>query len=325
MMRPMNRWITPALIALTPFAACAQGVDQESTTEAQLTTAELEAGAGEVTTDTERPIRYYLEFDAILGTEANLNDGDGSISVSRLGAEGGIVLPVFENATLTFSLGEEVSFYDFDNSGLVPGGGGDPIDTVYETQINGYFSIQPNLRWTLFAGGQVTSTLESGADFSDSIAWGVFGGATYNFSRTFSLGGGALVRQNLEDGVIVIPTVLLRWQIAPRWTLSNEGLPGLQLTYKANDELSLFAKGQYEYREFRLAEDGLIPSGIIQDQRVPVTVGVIWSPNPRIEFVGGVGLTVWNRYETEDSGGNNLAGTDVDPSLLATFSISFRF
>ncbi len=320
----MTRWTPLALLALTPALALAQPADQDGEGESQLALGEVEAGSGEAQTESGRPIRYYLEFGAILGTESDLNDGDGSISVSRVSGEGGIVLPILANATLTFSLGEEVSFYDFDSSGLVPGGG-DPIDTVYETQINGFFTMRPNLRWTVFAGGQVTSTLESGADFSDSVAWGVFGGATYNFSETFSLGGGALVRQNLEDGVFVIPTILLRWQIAPRWTLSNEGLPGLQLTYKANDELSLFAKGQYEYREFRLAEDGLIPSGIIQDQRVPVTVGVIWSPNPRIEIVGGAGLTVWNRYETEDSGGNNLAGTDADPSLIATLKVTFRF
>ncbi len=257
---------------------------------------------------------------------SDFDDADGDLSVSRL--LGGLTASFNANDAnrISITLAEELSFYDISSSTLAPGGV-DLVDSASQTTLGASLVSRLSTDWTLITSISARISAEPGADLNDSLSIGGVAMGTYRVSDALDIGAGVLVRTRLEDDPLVIPIATIRWQIHDRWTLSNTGdSAGVRLTlaYTYSDEWSFFADAGYEGREFRLDDDGPIPSGVLRDTRLPVALGATWTPRPDISLKARAGMSFLQNIELDDDAGNELADTDLDAAPFVSFTVSLR-
>jgi hypothetical protein len=129
----------------------------------------------------------------------------------------------------------------------------------------------------------------------------------------------------LEDDPLIVPTALFEWQFAEGWSIGAGGRPGLTLAYMPDDKLRFSLSAFYESRDFRLADDGAAPDGVARERQVPVSLGIEYTPTPRLSAGAALGVNLARNYEILDSNGDELADVDGDPSPFAALSLIFRF
>ncbi|HRJ49667.1 MAG TPA: hypothetical protein PKU91_03990, partial [Phycisphaerales bacterium] len=202
------------------------------------------------------------------GFKSDLRSTTGDVSVSRVRAGLEVDIPIGERSTVAVSFNNEWSFYDFSE----PSGFGSvaPWDDVWERGIRVMFSTQENDRLAWYAGGDVGASGEYGADFGDSLTYGVLGGVRYAFSDSFVAGIGVYGRSRIESDALFLPAIAFLWKISPEWSLSSQNGRSVRLAYALSEAFTLFAEGGYEAREFRLDDEGPAPEGVGRDRRVPV-------------------------------------------------------
>lgn len=270
-----------------------------------------------------RELVIRLTGEGELGFRSDLRSTIGDVSVSRVRAGLEIDVPVGDRSTVAVSFNNEWSFYDFSE----PSGFGQvaPWDDVWERGIRVMFSTQETESLAWYAGGDVTASGEYGADFGDSLTYGVLGGVRYAFSESFVAGIGVYGRSRIESDVLVLPAIAFLWRISPEWSLSSQNGRSVRLSYAMSESVSLFAEGGYEAREFRLDDEGPAPEGVGRDRRVPVAIGAAWKPAPRVSITGKAGAYVWQRYRLDDRDGSKVAEFEADPSPLLILEARIEF
>lgn len=260
--------------------------------------------------------------------ESELDDADAESSVTRGGADLGILYPMSERLQLTLALDGEYSWYKFD--GRDPGvlGGRDLeglLDDTVKINILPGFRYGINERWTAIAGAIVEFAGETDADVGDSATFGGFGGARYAFSDNFALTLGAGVKSRLEDNVQVLPFIGLEWKISDRFRLTSRG-PGLNLAAKVSETVAATIGFAYESRDFRLDDDHeFFAEGVARDTRFPIRVGVEWAPSKRISVEAFTGVVVWQEYEFLDRDGQEQFESNSDMAPFVGFNCSIKF
>lgn len=267
-----------------------------------------------------RELEIRLRAEGEAGLKADLKSTTGDVQVSRLRAAIGLGIPIGDRSNIDVNFDNEWSFYDFSE----PSGFGAmaPWDDTWERGLRVVFSTQETDKLTWYVGGDVTSAAEQGADFGDSVTYGMLGGVRYQFSETFTAGIGIYARSQLEDDGLLVPSIAFLWQFSPDWSLSSQNSRSIRLTYKASDALAFFLEGGYEAREYRLDDEGPSPDGIGKDRRVPVALGALWKITPAISLTGKAGAYVWQRYRLDESDGTKISEFEADPA--AFFTIEFR-
>ncbi len=257
---------------------------------------------------------------------ADLDEGDGEVAIGRVGARIDASFRIADKSRLGISLGEEFSFYDFSDTMILPSGL-DPIDDTSETSLGVNFVTQFNDRWSMFAGVGVLASAETGADFSDSLTYSGLAIVNYKLSDRLTFGNGVLVRTRLEEDVLILPVGTLDWKINDKWNLGNTGgSSGIRatLSYRYSDSWRFFGDAGFEGREFRLDDEGPIPDGIARDQRVPVALGAVFTPNDNLTVHMRAGAHFLQSLEFDDSSGDQIADTDLDPTGFISFMVSLR-
>jgi len=257
--------------------------------------------------------------------ESSLDDSDADVAVARAGLILNFGLPINERFRMSLNTDVEASNYTFD-SGPAAGAFDDPFDNVYRFRFSPGFYYGVNQRWGILGGGIIELAGESDADVGDSATYGGFVGARHAFNEKFALTGGVQVKTRIEDNLLFIPIIGFEWNVNSRVTLSTSGPGfGLRLNAVLNEQWSFSAAASWEVRDFRLAEDAPIASGIARDERVPVIVGFIFKPKPAITLSLYGGAIVWQELSLDDSDGDEIAEDNTDPTGIVGFSASFRF
>lgn len=280
----------------------------------------------------ERTARLTFEPAGSYTFETDL-DGAGEYSVGRFGGELNYDVPVWDRSLLGFGLSVERSEYDFDGAtGLAAGG--DPIGgaTVYGLSARLVHPLDET--FTFIGGGGVEWAAEDGADFGESATLGGFAAVAWKTSDDLTLTLGVGVSDRLEDDVRVLPFVGVEWRFAENMRLSSTEIgralgsgqgAGLGVVYESNEELSLVVGAAFSGRQFRLDEDGPLPDGVLQDDRIVTGLGVVWRPEANIVVRGGAGAAVWSNIETLDSSGTTVGDEDGDPAPFITASVRILF
>ncbi len=250
--------------------------------------------------------------------------GDFSATRSFLRATG---LYYFDSAT---SLGVSVSYgqldYDFsaaDNQ---------PWNDIHDIRVSTPLRFQAGQRASVFVSPQIRWDYQRGAASSDGRTYGVFAGVAWQMSESLTIGPAFGAFSQLEDsGVDVFPALLVDWDINDRWNLNTgSGIgatrgPGLTLSYAVNEDFSLSLSARSEKIRFRLDDNGLAPSGIGEDQSIPVVASLSYDPNPGVSVTVFAGAEFDGRLTLEDENGNEISRQNYDTAPLVGLAFRLRF
>jgi len=245
--------------------------------------------------------------------DSDLRDSDGSVATTRAGATLGFATSLGERTRLLINADGEWSRYEWSDAGDLLPSGLDPIEDAYLFRLSPGVVYSLNDDWSLTGGAIIEIGAASGADVGDAITYGGFFGARYRWSDRFTTTFGIIAKTRLEDDAIAVPLLGLEWQITDRVMLKNEGL-GLKLTADLNEQWRAGLFARWELRDYRLADDGSVPDGVLRDQRVPLGVSIEWRPSPavQIELVGGA--VVLQSYEVETDDGDRVQSDRARPT-----------
>ncbi len=297
---------------------------------------EAPAAAASATTaePTSKPWNFSLEFDAEHAFSSRV-DGPGKASVTRIGGQFE-ASHVFGAGTLvSATLASERSFYDFNGATQLSPGFNEPFEDTRRAKFGVNVLVRETERFAWFVGGNVVTTMEDGAKFSDSLTFAGIIGARYAVSKDFSAIAGFAVQTRLEDDPFPIPAIGFDWKFAEKWRLSTDpglglqpsGDPGigLKLSFQPTEGVTLALEGSYQSREFRLDDKGFAPEGVGIDRRAPVDIGVEWKVTPTITVLARGGAYVWQHYKIEDSNGVNMAQGDSKPQGFVVVGVKISF
>jgi hypothetical protein len=257
--------------------------------------------------------------------EADLDSGEGSVSVARAGAELGLSFAVGDRSRLNVSWDSEFSWYDWKDASAFSGSAREPWEDTQQHAIAVQLVVPTEGKWAWFVGGGALASYEQGADLGDSMTYGAQGGARYVFSDAFSLSLGVGVRTRLEDDTMVLPIIGFDWKINEKLSLGTKRGIGLELKYQASDAVALTLGSIFDSREFRLRDDGAVRDGVGADRRVPVVAGIEWAVSPTVILSAQGGLIAWSHYKLEDDSGSKVGETDADPAGFIGIGVDFRF
>lgn len=241
-------------------------------------------------------IRWSFRPRATIFGESDL-EGGGDVSTQRVGVELVGDWAVQRDFRLTARIEIEHSDYEWNNFGaLVPGGlpaGSDPGQRYWSSEfsLTGLWIIDE--RWGMVGSIGVGTNVADGASLGDGLTFGGLVAARYQVNPKVAVTGGFFVREQLEDDLLILPSIGVNWSISDRWTL-GVGARGLdaELSYVSGD-WRFFVNAYVEARDYRLSDTSVISGGVLRDWRLPVTIGAVWNPRPgvEVELFGGVALS----------------------------------
>lgn len=255
--------------------------------------------------------------------DADLDDG-GSVAVHRAGAGADLSIPLSESWRAFVGLGGESSFYDFDAAPGVLPGTDDPFDDLHRLGVDLGVSQRVSQRWSWAVTGRVEWAAQSGADVDESLLGAGFARARYAFNERFGLSFGLLGQTRLESDARVFPIVGFDWRVSDNLAIYTEG-PGLTIAAKLSEEWVLSAKGRWETREYRLDDDGLLPGGVLEDERVLIGAEIAWRPNKTVEAALEVGGVVHQDFDALNGRGVTIESDQTDPALFIGGRLILRF
>lgn len=269
------------------------------------------------------PWQFGLELSGRYEFQSRLRNNTGNSEVGRIGGEVSIGYAASEHLILSLDIGLEESFYQFKGTTLVPGTG-DPMGATTRLEIDPTMVYLFDEHWGMVAGAVIGLAFENGADIGQSFTAGGLLAARYRFSDSFALTLGGAVRTRLEDSVQFVPVIGVQWQITPEVRLSTRGL-GVELKAKVAESWSVLVFGLYETREFRLDDTGPLPNGAGRDTRLPIGVGIIYSPTKNIDVRLEGGAIVWQEYLFENSAGVRVGRQQSKISPMIGLHGTIRF
>ncbi|MBY0313864.1 MAG: porin family protein [Phycisphaerales bacterium] len=256
--------------------------------------------------------------------ESSMRRSDAEVSISRAGANLDFGWQVRERLRLTFGVEGEASWYNFSNFNSILPNALDPIDDAYLVRFAPGVRYGIDDRWSVLLGGIIEFAGDRDVSLGDAATYGGFGGVGYRVSDDLFVTAGVIVKSRLEDDVLVVPLLGVRWQINDRLSLENETL-GLRFSAKASDQLTASIFARYEIRDYRLSDQSSIPDGVLEDSRIPVGATLKWSPSRNLAIAFSAGAIVWQRYEFKDSNGDDVANDRTRPAAFVGLSAEISF
>lgn len=260
----------------------------------------------------------------IIGGEVDDSDGAIDVAIARLSIEANG--PGWPYSDVNVGANYELRFYDFDFEGNspFPGISGDENFEFQSVGANVRILQALNKNWGIFLLGGVRASAEVGANLSDGVTWNVIGGVGYRISKDLQVGLGIGVLGRLEEDVLFIPALQLRWQINEEWLFELQGR-GLQMTYSPYDDWRFSLGARFDSRRYRLDRNSLSDEGIFEDQRIPVSLVAEHDLSENWTLDATIGVDAFRRFRVADRDGENGQSYDVDPSFFFGLGVRARF
>jgi len=261
--------------------------------------------------------------------------GGGDLSILRAYGAVDVSTPVDRGMAVSAGIEWDGNWYDF-GTGTPLGnaiGGADPWDTIVNATVNLGTTIRVDSDWTVLLQGFVSTNGEDGAEFSDTITGGGFGAFSYRMGPDFNLGLGIIGSSRIEDDPLIVPVILIDWELEQGIRLSNVDAPqafptgpGIELVFDVSKECHVAFGGRWSYQRFRLDDAGPAArsDGVGEDQSIPLWVRSGWRRGAaRMDVV--FGFNAMQELTISDSSGDQLAAADMNPAILlgAFFSVDF--
>ena len=271
-----------------------------------------------------------LSFTVYSGGEYSFKsdiDGGGDLNVFRLqfGVTGRAGLT--RDLDLAVHIGYDLDLYDFSGTSAL---GVDPWEDVHTFNVGALLSMQMSNDWTLFGGPVFQIAREDSADLDDSFIGGGVFGATYEVNSSLTVGGGVGVVTQIEDDARVFPVIVLDWEISDDLRLTSKtagasGRSGLELVYDFANDWEAAIGGSYEFRRFRLDDDGVAPDGVGEQKSLPIRARLSYRMGDHVVLDLYAGVVTESELELESATGVGIGADDVDPTGLLGFTVRLSF
>lgn len=268
---------------------------------------------------------FVLRAQPRLTFRADTRGPDADVLVSHNPFDATMILRPNDDLRLTFTLGGEVSYYDWGGINAVFPGGSDSFSDVYSVNALAAARWTVSGRWAAVVGGVARAQGESDADFADSATGGGFLALGYNLDSDSWIDFGVGVFTRLEDDPLVVPYISLSVPVAERVRLDVRGLEA-GLVAAVSDDWDVALRGRVEYRDFRL--DDSRPAwrdGVVRDLRIPVGVEAAWKPIDGLTIAVEGGAVVYQEFEFLDSDGDDLGDVETEPAAYIGLRVEYRF
>ena len=147
-------------------------------------------------------------------------------------------------------------------------------------------------------------------------------GVAHQWTKTLRVGLGLFAGTRIEDDPLVVPFISLEYRPTDRLTLAIRN--GLNVQYEMEPNRTFFTcEAKYDSHRFRLDDTGPLPNGVIEYDRVPVSLGIRHVFSRNLAIASSLGLVVWHRFETADEDGDDREKTDADPTALLRLAVRF--
>ena len=279
----------------------------------------------EAATQPSRPVTWTIKFPTELGFSASLDGAPGEVTTSRIGGDFEVGIPTGSRSQLDLGFEYEYTRYEFDDATGFVAGATSPFKDVHRETVRARFGQQETLQLGWMVGGYVGFSAEDGADLSESVVGGLYGGVSYYLSRSLKVGGALGVFARLEDDPLIVPIPVIDWTITEQWRMSNAGKLGLTMYYSPCEQWTLALGAWYDERNFRLDDSGVIPSGVVRDSNVPLQLTATYKPTANFSAEFGGGIRFFGNYEVRDSSRNKVADIDSDPAGYLAIILSVKF
>lgn len=275
------------------------------------------------------PWFFNIDLGGVHQSEADLKDSTGGFSKDRWFVGAGFDYAFSRRNSIGVSVGGGQTNYDFNDETDL--GGGAPWDKIDDSRVtlNGRFGFGET--GSIFIIPTLRYNGEKNASSSDSRTWGLFAAATWKVKENLTIGPGIGIFSRLEDGTKFFPILAIDWDINDRWNLSTgRGVastqgPGLNLSYKLNEDWSLGVAGRYENSEFRLDDEGPAAGGVGRDQAMPLVFTAKLTPTRQFTVSMFAGLEFAGKIKIKNSLGELIQESKYDPALLAGVSFNLSF
>jgi hypothetical protein len=271
---------------------------------------------------------------------------DGQIrgtSGSQMGSTGAyaqlaFMAPIGGHLGVRFAVDGATTFYRFSGGDplLVPGGG-IPWDQVRSSSVGLQAMYVWERKWALIVAGNVAAAAARGASLGDSVTEGGTVGFSYTFPSGLLLGVLVTGQSRLSGGLFVLPFPLVDWVLPfdrGRWRLSAGGVRvgpsragGVSLEYAPSQALSFSAALTFLGlgREFRMASNAPVPSGVGRDTAFPLILGIEWRPVRPLTVSAYGGFSIQRSITVLDGAGNILGERDVAPTPVVGGKMALGF
>ncbi|MBL9140756.1 MAG: hypothetical protein JNK53_02715 [Phycisphaerae bacterium] len=268
---------------------------------------------------------YLHQFNATI-------DSGASMGVDRFYASFSSRLVKADDFTLTLAMGYEFDWYHWKGTSSL--GTNDPFGSVnlFALQLRGSYRLSSE--WTVGVAGIFGAAGETSADAGDSIYGGGIASVAWTPSKDVMIGLGLLAVTQLQDDPLFLPIPILHWRFAEEWTLSTIRRPpaspfvGVDVAWEPADSPVDVSVGiAWQQRRFRLGSNTAanLNNGVGEDQSFAAiaTVGYDFSPNVRLDLLGGVNF--YEKLQVENSAGRQVRDANVDPSAMLGLFLTVRF
>lgn len=325
-----TRRLLPAAVILMAGAPAALSVADEPRVEQPAGDAASTSGKpASAPGDESRPWRATFSLEGNYGFKSDLKDSPGEVGISSVRAELGIAIPIAKNGELGLSFASEATVFSFDGATGFVTGFNEPWDDVITHDLSARYSHTFHEKWRGFGGIGVTSSGEGGAEFSDTIDVGGFGGVAYTFSPKLTIGGGVLVATQLEDDVRVLPLLNIFYIPADDWLISTANIGGrgfgVSVAYSPCESIRLALQAGFRSMDFRLDDDGALPNGVGRERTIAVQFKADWKIDPQFSIYGLVGVGVDRELTLDDPQGNRIFRSDADPAPYVGAGLEWKF
>ena len=270
--------------------------------------------------DTPRPTSFleargYLDAAGSAGLE-----GGGDVSHQRGGWQVIFGTELDEERLAAFSLSTEAHFYNFSGGpNLVPGVG-EPFNDLYRASFSGIVRTPQQLGMGWFGGFEFTLGGEDEASPRDALVAGGVGGVHYVASERLEVDVGLAMLSRLEDDPWIWPFLGLKWRASDALTFEAKGT-SVEARYALDPSWSLFARAEYQLRQFRLNDDNPLPGGVFRDEEIRAGLGVTHRSESgfKLDLFGG--LNVWRELSTLDADGAKVRESEPDTAPFVALAL----
>jgi len=267
--------------------------------------------------------RWKLSFGTFHYTETG--KGPLDVTKTRLNTQAEADFRPSEQILLKFGMEFDRSFYDLDGlSVIIPGARDRAIDELDSYGLKFEALYIDSLSLAYFSMLNLSLNREPGAGTSDSLQTGCVFGLRYAHSQNLGFRFGVAGFTRIEDSPMIMPAIGLEWRPDEKWELLV-GFPETGITYKANKMISLFIRGHFEFRDYRLDQSGPLDDAILRDDILGVELGTKWRITPNSMFCLSAGLPLQREFTIDDKRGHAQYNEDLScrPFFGGSFEVRF--